>query len=84
MVKRDDAATLTELSDELQVALADVANAAREGLLAMSVAAGLRVMGEMVQEELTAIVGPKHAKLPGRTARRHPRRRARWCWAGGA
>ncbi len=38
LVDRDDAAQLPEMSDELRVALADVAGAAREGLLAMSVA----------------------------------------------
>jgi putative transposase len=37
----------------------------------MSVAVGLRVMVEMMQDELTAKVGPKHAKLPNRQARRH-------------
>lgn len=53
------------------MALAEVAGAAREGLLAMSVAVGLRVMGEMMESEVTAKVGAKHAKLAGRTASRH-------------
>ncbi len=59
------------MNGELQLALADVAAAAREGLLAMSVAMGLRVMTELMEDELTAKVDVKHAKLPGRTARRH-------------
>ena len=42
LVDRDDAPQLPELSDELRLALDDVAGAAREGLLAMSVAVGLR------------------------------------------
>ncbi len=35
----------------------------REGLLAFSTAAGLVVMQQMLTEELTSIVGPKHAKV---------------------
>lgn len=60
-----------ELSAELQLAFADVAELAREGLLAMSVGVGLRVMAEMMESELTGRVGPKHARIPERTASRH-------------
>lgn len=70
-VAPEDVADLPDLPDELRVALADVATAAREGLLAMSVAVGLRVMAEMMQAEVIAKVGPKHAKLADRTASRH-------------
>jgi transposase-like protein len=56
---------------ELVVGLGVVKGAAREGLLAMSVAVGLKVMGEMMEEELTKRVGPKHAKLADRVATRH-------------
>ena len=56
---------------ELVVGLGEVRGAAKEGLLAMSVAVGLRVMAEMMEEELTSRVGPKHAKLTGRLATRH-------------
>jgi putative transposase len=45
------------------VAMADVAEAMREGLLAFATSAGLVVMRQMLTEELAAIVGPKHAKL---------------------
>jgi putative transposase len=51
--------------------MADVAVAAREGLLAMSVAVGLRVVAELLEAEITAAAGLKHAKQPGRAARRH-------------
>ena len=37
----------------------------------MSVAVGLAVTAELMETELAAKVGPKHAKQPGRTARRH-------------
>ncbi|MGI8778543.1 MAG: IS256 family transposase, partial [Acidimicrobiales bacterium] len=49
---------------ELRVALADVADLAREGLLAMSVGVGLAVMVEMMESEVTAKVGPKNARVP--------------------
>jgi putative transposase len=71
LVERDDAVESPELSEELRVALSDVAATAREGLLAMSVGVGLRVMAELMEAEVTAKVGPKHAKIPGRTAKRH-------------
>ena len=68
VVERDEA---TELSEELRVALGDIAGVAREGLLAMSVGVGLRVMAEMMHAEVTAKVGVKHAKIPDRTATWH-------------
>lgn len=68
VVERDEAA---ELSDDLRAALTEVVGAAREGLLAMSVGVGLRVFAEMMEDELTARVGAKHAKLAERTASRH-------------
>jgi putative transposase len=67
----DAAAELAGLSLMATVAMADVAAAMREGLLAFSTAAGLVVMQQMLTEELTSIVGPKHAKLPGRVGNFH-------------
>lgn len=60
-----------DLPVELQLALAEVAELASEGLLAMSVAVGLRVMAEMMASELTERVGPKQAWVPDRTASHH-------------
>jgi putative transposase len=59
----DAAGELAGLPLEVTVAMADVAAAMREGLLAFSTAAGLVVMQQMLTEELASIVGPKHAKL---------------------
>ena len=59
------AAELAGLPLEATVAMADVAAAMREGLLAFSAAAGLVVMRQMLDAELAGIVGAKHAKLPG-------------------
>ena len=57
------AAELAGLPLEASVALADVAAAMREGLLAFSTAAGLVVMQQMLTAELAGIVGDKHARL---------------------
>ena len=71
----------SRLPDEVQLALSDIASAAREGLLALSVTAGLAVLGEMMEAERTALCGLLNAKDPGRvllcgTGRHRPR----WCW----
>jgi len=71
VVERDDVPELPELSEEMRLALTEMAGAAREGLLAMSVGVGLRVFAEMMEEELAAKVGVKHAKMIGRRASRH-------------
>jgi hypothetical protein len=42
LADREDAANPAELPDELRLAMADIASSAREGLLASSVAVGLR------------------------------------------
>ncbi len=60
-----------EMSAELRLALGDITELAREGLLAMSVGVGLRVMVEMMEAELSDKVGPKHAKIADRRASRH-------------
>ena len=57
--------------DEAAEVAGQVRGNAEEGLLALSVAIGLRVMVEMMEEELARRVGPKHAKLVGRRATRH-------------
>jgi putative transposase len=71
LADREDAANLAELPEELRLAMADIASSAREGLLAMSVAVGLRVMGELLDAELATKVGAKGKHDPARTASRH-------------
>jgi putative transposase len=71
LADREDAAHLAELPEELRLAMADIASSAREGLLAMSVAVGLRVMGELLDAELATKVGAKGKHDPARTASRH-------------
>ncbi len=62
---------VTDLPGEVRLALADVASTAREGLLAMSVAAGMAVMRAMFDAEITAACGPKGRHDPDRAATRH-------------
>jgi transposase-like protein len=66
-----DAAALPAVAEEIQLALADIAGAAREGLLAMSVAAGLAVMAAMFDAEISQVCGPKGRHDTKRAAVRH-------------
>jgi putative transposase len=66
-----DAAVLPDLPEEFALAMTDIADAAREGLMAMSVAAGMAVMAAMFEAEITEIAGPKGKHSPGRAAVRH-------------
>ena len=59
------------LPARVQEALGELAGAAKEGLLALSVGVGLGVLAELMAEEVDDVVGPK-----GR--RRRPRGRAPW------
>lgn len=62
---------LPELPEEAVLALAEIAGAAREGLLAMSVAAGMAVMQTMLEAEVESLAGPMAKHNPDRTANRH-------------
>src|SRR4051794_32910074 len=62
---------MTDLPAEVRLALTDIAGAARDGLLAMSVAAGMAVMQAMFDAEITAACGPKGQHDPDRVAVRH-------------
>src|SRR6185503_20749139 len=66
-----DVAALPDLPEEIQLALADIAGAAREGLLAMSVAAGMAVMAAMFDAEISQVCGPKGRHDTNRAAVRH-------------
>jgi putative transposase len=66
-----DAVVLPDLPEEIQLAMADIAGTAREGLLAMSVAAGMAVMQAMFEAEIAGVAGPKGKHDPNRAAVRH-------------
>ena len=71
VVTQDQVARVADLPEEIGLALADIAVVAREGLLAMSVAAGMAVMQTMFEAEITAVAGAKGKHNPDREAVRH-------------
>lgn len=61
------------LPERVEVALAEIAGAAKEGLLALSVGVGLAVLDELMEEELNQVVGPRGRHDADRSAYRHGR-----------
>jgi putative transposase len=61
----------TDLPEQVTIALKELAGAAKEGLMALSVGVGLAVVQEIFQEEVERLVGPRGRHDPGRTANRH-------------
>jgi len=59
------------LPERVQEALGELAGAAKEGLLALSVGVGLGVLTELMDEEVDVVVGPKGRHDAGRRAVRH-------------
>jgi putative transposase len=59
------------LPERVTIALAALTETAREGLLALSVGLGLAVVGQIFEEELTQLVGPRGKHSPQRQAYRH-------------
>jgi len=68
---RDEAERLADLPAEATVALADVAEAIKEGLMAFCCSAGLAVVSQLMEAELTEKVGPRGRHDPERTATRN-------------
>ncbi len=59
------------LPQRVQEALGELAGAAKEGLLALSVGVGLGVLSELMAEEVDVVVGPKGRHDADRVAVRH-------------
>jgi len=78
LVDTADAVGLPDLPAEIQLAMTEIAGAAREGLLAMSVAAGLAVIAAMFEAEIAEACGPKRKHDAERAAVRH----RGWPWLG--
>jgi putative transposase len=57
--------------EQVLISLGEIAESAREGLLALAVGAGLQVMYAMMDADVTVLAGPKGKHLPGRAAVRH-------------
>jgi putative transposase len=70
VVTADQAAEMP-LPAEIQDALGELVGAAREGLLALSVGVGLRVVHELMEAEVDQIAGVKGRHDPARSAVRH-------------
>jgi putative transposase len=64
-------ATESPLPAQVQEALGELVGAAREGLLALSVGVGLGVVHELMELEVTEVVGPRSKRNLDRTAKRH-------------
>jgi putative transposase len=60
-----------DLPERVREALGELAGAAKEGLLALSVGVGLGVLHERMEAEVDEVVGPKGRHDPGRSAVRH-------------
>ncbi len=56
------------LPARVQEALGELVGVAQEGLLALSVGVGLGVLAELMEEEVTEVVGPKGRHDPERSA----------------
>lgn len=70
-VASPDQAMRADLPESVQAALGELAGAAREGLLALSVGVGLGVMHELMAAEVDEVVGPKGKHDATRGAHRH-------------
>ncbi len=63
--------SVSGLPVRVQEALGELAGAAKEGLLALSVGVGLGVLHEIMEAEVDEVVGPKGKHDRDRTAKRH-------------
>src|SRR5215213_5391138 len=66
-----DEGRIERLPARVQEALGELAGAAKEGLLALSVGVGLGVLHELLEAEVDEVVGAKGKHISDRTAVRH-------------
>jgi transposase-like protein len=57
--------------EQVVVSMAEIAESAKEGLLALAVSTGLQVMTAMFEEDVTRLCGPGGKHNPGRAGYRH-------------
>jgi hypothetical protein len=70
-----------ELPDRIEGALGELAGAAKEGLMALSVGVGLGVLHELMAAEVDEVVGPKGKHDRDRSATRIPEtQKSGSCW----
>lgn len=63
------------MPEQVTISLAELARSAKEHLLSLTAAAGLLMLRELLEAELTRLVGPKGRHQEGRTAYRHGKER---------
>lgn len=63
--------SVVAVPDQVSVAMGEIAADLREGLLALAVGAGLQVMAQLMEADVTAACGPRGKHDPDRTATRH-------------
>jgi putative transposase len=68
-------ASAPAIPERVSVAMTDIAENMREGLLALAVGAGLQVMQALMEADVTELAGPKGRHDEARTAVRHGRER---------
>ncbi len=68
--KTGDASALA-VPEQVSVAMEEIAADMREGLLALAVGAGLQVMAQLMEADVSAVCGPRGKHDPDRTATRH-------------
>jgi len=67
----DPVAGEVAVPEQVIVSMAEIAGAAREGLLALAVSTGLQVMTAMFEEDVTRLCGPDGKHNPDRAGYRH-------------
>ena len=68
-------ASAPAIPERVGVAMTEIAENMREGLLALAVGAGLQVMAALMEADVSALAGPKGKHNMTRTAVRHGRER---------
>ncbi|MHB1010541.1 MAG: IS256 family transposase [Propionibacteriaceae bacterium] len=63
--------SMLSVPEQVSVAMDEIAADMREGLLALAVGAGLQVMAQLMQADVSAVCGPKGKHDPDRMASRH-------------
>jgi putative transposase len=63
--------TAPAVPEQLSVAMEEIAADLQEGLLALAVGAGLQVMAQMMEADVTAVCGPRGKHNPQRSGVRH-------------
>ncbi len=63
--------SMLAVTEQVSVAMEEIAADMREGLLALAVGAGLQVIGRLMEADVTAVCGAKGKHNPERAATRH-------------